>query len=600
MRAGKPLLIVAILFISLANKSDAQQPIPIERRLRLARAMPAGALVYVQARDLTALLRRWLASSQHEEFYKSASYTSFSRSRIFLKLDARRKDFESAIGAGIGEDRLAELAGGMSALALYDIGNTEMVFATELSREKAVAGVLFKNLPRFEERRAEETNYYVAQVSTDGGRLKQQFCFAHANGTLFLTTAEGLMLRLLRSLKGAESDSLLPEVLGMANRANGFSPSDLTLWVAQSRLNTNRYFTANWIHRNVKELGNIESGLIDLRLAPAGIEERRWFAMKEEGVRVEPLPARRAAGLVNFVPASAQLVRLHSAAPNGESLAGAVAEALFGKLAAPGAQVQEIPDRTRQEESTSWSQRYQSLDSRFDKDLDDDLTPSVANEGQGLGVAEKLDSVLKAAAGGGYCEMARSRLDRDGLFVGFERAVIVELKEGASVDREALESAVTTETRARYVVAGAEPQLVWQDDAGVRFLGQSIVEQAAAYAVSGNHLVLGSNRETVAACLRASSLPRAPRGIESPESPVGFLGVVRVSDAKPLFDKLMSLLDGGVGAVTAATSGDDEDREIKFFSENLSSLISALSIREARVIRTREGALLREQINYLW
>jgi hypothetical protein len=228
--------------------------------------------------------------------------------------------------------------------------------------------------------------------------------------------------------------------------------------------------------------------------------------------------------------------------------------------------------------------------------VDDDLTGAA---GTALPATTGSQSFIQLPDRGAYCEIARSRLDPNGLFIGFDRALIVDLEGNSSFDRSAFERAITDEMRVRYLVSGAEPRFTWQEEGAIRFLGQSLMEQAAAYTVSGNHLVLGSNRAIVAECVRGSSATAAPRGITLPESPFNRYGVVRVADAKPLFDKLMSILDGRVG-VAEATSPDDEDREISFFSENVSSLIGALSIREIRLSERRSEALVQEQISYLW
>ena len=114
--------------------------------------MPRGALVYVQARDLSALMKMWMASTVRDKFYKSASFDAFSKSRIWLKFVARKDDFEKALGFGLNESRFAELAGGASAVSIYDIGKIEMVFVTEVPRERAIATILFQKLADFQER----------------------------------------------------------------------------------------------------------------------------------------------------------------------------------------------------------------------------------------------------------------------------------------------------------------------------------------------------------------------------------------------------------------------------------------------------------------
>jgi hypothetical protein len=72
-----------------------------------------------------------------------------------------------------------------------------------------------------------------------------------------------------------------------------------------------------------------------------------------------------------------------------------------------------------------------------------------------------------------------------------------------------------------------------------------------------------------------------------------------VADAKPVFDKLMSKLDGKV-EVAASQPDEEESSDVKFFSENLSSFISSTTIREVRARRQTDGAVMVEQLFYSW
>jgi hypothetical protein len=76
-----------------------------------------------------------------------------------------------------------------------------------------------------------------------------------------------------------------------------------------------------------------------------------------------------------------------------------------------------------------------------------------------------------------------------------------------------------------------------------------------------------------------------------------------VADAKPVFDKLMSRLDGkDENGAARQDEGEEKEggRTVKFFSENLSSLISASTIREVRVRRETSGAITTERLVYSW
>src|SRR5438552_11923500 len=167
MRTKKLILLIAVAMLALAHRSDGQQTRPVGEQLKLAAVMPRGAMVYVQAGDLAALMKTWLASPVRSKFYDSASFAAFQKSHVYLKLQDRKKDFETAIGVGLDEKRLAELAGRASAVSVYDIGKLEIVFVTEVPRARAVASALFKLAPQFSERSADGTSYYVRDVTAD-------------------------------------------------------------------------------------------------------------------------------------------------------------------------------------------------------------------------------------------------------------------------------------------------------------------------------------------------------------------------------------------------------------------------------------------------
>ena len=614
MRTKKLILLITVATLALAHRSDGQQARPVAEQLRLAAVMPRGAMLYIQASDLGALMKTWLASPVRSQFYDSASFAAFQKSRVYLKLQDRKKDFEGAIGVGLDESRLAELAGRASALSIYDIGKIEMVFVTEVSRARAVASALFKQTPQFQERSAEGTSYYVRDVTTDGGRLNQQFCFAYVEGKLIVTTTEGLMVRAIANTKASAADSLLSDVVALAEQAKGFAAHDVTMWLDQARLNHNRYFDNYWIHHNAKgALANVESGLIDLRVAREGMTEQRWFKMGAggQGPGAEAVSGEQVSALMKFAPADAQLVEVHAAAT--EQLSSAIEQSLFGKLPADAWSPPEIPDRTRKsanENDNTRTERYSRLDARFDIDVDDEQAPKVSgvggqgsrkrtsNEPAGTDFARSIGPILSSVSAGGYCEMVRSKTEAGKLFVRFERAVVVQLKPQAAVSREALERAITDELRARFVVAGTEPRLAWLDEAAVRFVAQTLLEQGAAYSVSGSYLVLASSKEFAGDILQAAKASPSSREIDSS---LDFYALLRITAAKPVFDTLMSKLDGRAQPSKPRRSKDDEEeREVKFFSDNLSSLIAASAIGEVRLSRQSGPAMMTERVVYSW
>jgi hypothetical protein len=194
--------------------------------------------------------------------------------------------------------------------------------------------------------------------------------------------------------------------------------------------------------------------------------------------------------------------------------------------------------------------------------------------------------------------MVRSKSEAGKPFVGFERAVVVQMKPQAAVSREALERAITDELRARFVVAGSDAPLVWQEEGAVRFVAQTLLQQGASYAISGNYLVLSSSREFAADILQAAKTSSSSREIDTS---LDFYALLRIAAAKPVFDTLMSKLDGRTQpSKPSPTKDDEEEREVKFFSDNLSSLIAASAIGEVRLSRQTDPAMTIERVVYSW
>jgi hypothetical protein len=606
-KKSNAFILVLSLAIALTSASDAQQARPLSEQLRHASLMPGGAMLYIQSGDLNALMRRWIASPVRAAYYKSPSFKAFSKSHVYLKLEQRKKDFESALGFGLDESRLAELAGGPSAVALYDIGKIELVFVTEVSRAKAAATAAFQQAMKFEERSASGTSYYVRELTTDGGRMTQQFCFVYAGGKLIITTAEGLMLRTLANLKSQTEDSLGPAVIRAAESAEGFAAHDVTMWLDQTKLNNSRLFRNYWIHRNPGELAAVENGLVDLRISAAGLTEQRWFKLKAGISQPPEVTGSDLAALLQFAPPDAQLIEVRGPSSQ-EDLANHTALVLYGEVPAVTAKP---ADGSRGHSRSSSSEsantgRYAVLDSRFDLDVDDpDLRGRSAETGvqpqsYSSDFVKNVAGVLSSAGAQSYCAVSRSRMERGKPFVGFERALVIALKADAGIDRDRLERLIVDELRARFVVTGSQTQFGWEAAGEVRFVAQSLTERGAAYAMSGRHLVLASSREFAADILRAAAGNRGTSpGASSPSSFA--YSLVRIADARPMYDTLTSKLDRPTAKpVSSDSDGDEPERSVSLFSENISSLIAALNFRQAEYRRSSSGGQLLERVSYSW
>src|SRR5580704_3404109 len=115
--------LAAMIFWALAQ--PAPQP--------LASQFPAGAVLYLEAKDFGALLADWNASAEKRDWLAGANYEAFSRSTLFLKLTDAQTQFETAAGVPPDDALLSAVAGSSSAIAMYDIGKLEFLYVTHVA-----------------------------------------------------------------------------------------------------------------------------------------------------------------------------------------------------------------------------------------------------------------------------------------------------------------------------------------------------------------------------------------------------------------------------------------------------------------------------------
>src|SRR5207237_6397904 len=89
-----------------------QMAMPAE--LPLSTHIPAGPLLYLEAKDFSSILAQWNSSAEKERWVTSASYEVFSRSRLFLRLKEASDQFAAAGGLPPGMNFLKQVTGDRS------------------------------------------------------------------------------------------------------------------------------------------------------------------------------------------------------------------------------------------------------------------------------------------------------------------------------------------------------------------------------------------------------------------------------------------------------------------------------------------------------
>ena len=165
MKRGIVFLLIGA--ICLGVSWAAFQNVPAEEPA-FSRYCPAGALLYLQAKDFSSLLSDWNSSPQKQDWVKSADYEVFSNSRLLLRLKQASDQFTAAAGLPPDANFLKQMAGRQSALAIYDIGKLQILYITQLSAGGAAQSALWQTRSKFEARNAGGVTFFFRRDPQSG------------------------------------------------------------------------------------------------------------------------------------------------------------------------------------------------------------------------------------------------------------------------------------------------------------------------------------------------------------------------------------------------------------------------------------------------
>src|SRR5580658_6632859 len=306
--------LAAMIFWAVAQ--TAPQPMPS--------LFPAGALLYLEAKDFGALLADWNGSPEKRDWLDSANYDAFSRSVLFLKLGDAQTQFATAAGVPPDYTLLTSVAGTNSAIAMYDIGKLEFLYVTHLPSARALGTPLWKTRGAYQTRHAGSTDYFVKEDKPS----HRVAAFAYTGDSLLLATKEELIAGALQLMAREAVRSVASETWfadSVAAAAPG--PSDLRLVYNVASLARTYQFRSHWVQGNVPELRQFSAGLADLERARGELRERRVLLRSATEVATES--SEGATGqLLAAIPDDAGLyrARLH---PSGLQAEHWIEEKLF-------------------------------------------------------------------------------------------------------------------------------------------------------------------------------------------------------------------------------------------------------------------------------
>ena len=272
----------------------------------LSTYVPAGALLYLEAKDFSGLVSDWNSSPQKRDWVESANYEVFSRSRLFLRLKGAGDQFAAAAGLPPDMNFLSQVAGTRSVLALYDIGNLQFLYITYLPSAKSMQGTLWQTRAKFEPRNAGGVAFYVRRDPES----QKEVAFAVAGDYLLLATREDLLAGALQLMSGGKDRTIETEQWWSQSVAAAGSTGDLRMVLNLEKLVPSPYFRTYWVQQNITDLKQYSAAVSDLfRPGKEYREERVLIQKKLETDQSAPPPsARDIHELVPLVPGGGDAV----------------------------------------------------------------------------------------------------------------------------------------------------------------------------------------------------------------------------------------------------------------------------------------------------
>jgi len=607
------LTTIALAFICIAFVVFGRTAHKPRGEYGLADDLPRGAFVYAQFANLPALIEQWQHSKLKEQYLNSTNYRQLQHRHLMLKLISRWEEFNSALGFQLDVGTISGSIETRAAVAVYDIGQLNLVFIAPLSEEKIALTQFFTNKDQFEEIETPDgAVYYRQPVEADHGRQKQVLAFATLNGRFILASDENLLLRTIANISRPKSKDSLSDDPAFTSLSQKLQPHFVTVWVDQTKLNHDYYFNHYWLPQNVDQLKGIRAGMFDLEQQKGRwIERREFLSTAKDYASSPPIPDGELKRLYSMAPEDAPFVRLRKVTSD-PALSAVVRDTLFDTQ----------PDEAQQAgESWSWHSydgedfypedssnedwRYSYLDYRYDSLINDpyDARLSEHEEPGGNPLAAEIEhqfftnvQTALAPAHPSTALMATRPHTTDGpLFVEFQKAAIIHLQSVGNLRRDLLEKGIALAAQGRLTVAGRGSEPVWEDrnegEHRWRQLHLPLLGWELCYAINDGELIVTNSAELLKTVLDS---PAQKRSLEIPVDATNDLTIVRFDQRKSAFDDIMQTLDkDGIRSQTKSISDT-------FFSGEIGSLLDVASeLSRIEITRRTSGNGMHEEIHFV-
>ena len=534
----------------------------------LSKFIPAGPMLYLEAKDFSSLLSDWNSSPQKRQWLKSDSYEVFSRSRLFLRLQGAGQQFAAAAGLPADLDFFSQISGQRSALALYDIGKLQFLYITYLPSAKSMQSSLYQTREKFEPRSAGGVNFYIRRDPES----EREVAFAISGDYLLLATREDLIAGALQLMAGKQDRTVESEPWWMQSTAAAGKAGDLRMVLDLQTLVPNGYFRTYWVQQNITDLSQYSAAVADLFRSDREYREERVLVRKKEpahSASTESLAA--AAELSRLVPESAG-VYLSSANPSPDSCFAL----LETKILAPHLGPAPVSQFAPQVQLTSGEQGASS-----DLEMHIDQAPAAAPVANSAAALKDLFSKTPMLAS---LQLQSTQRDPAGVFVRIHSALVFDA--ASDWHEDVARSAITDLIRPG--LTASQLGVAWLQKAGYQQLDGL---WPLAVAVRGKYLLVSDDPSLMESIL-SSFQNKVDR------KPLEFYAGFNHKHERDNFARFTGLIDR---PSAPATFDNGSAREPQFFSGNMASLSATLADVSAERIEIRsDGGTVKQTVTYEW
>ncbi|MDP8982530.1 MAG: hypothetical protein M3O35_18285 [Acidobacteriota bacterium] len=551
----RPIIIVACMaLMGVLAWTFAQ--VASRTRPELASLVPPGSLLYLEAKDFSALLKDWNGSGEKKLWLGSDSYQVFSRSRLFLRLNGAQTEFAAAAGVAPDMDLLNQVAGSESAIAFYDIGGLEFLYITRLPAARIASSGLWSQRGKYQTRQSAGLDYYV-HTDTASHRVA---AFASSGDYLFVATREDAIAGALALFSGKSAPSLKQEAwFADSARAAGAQPGELRLVMNFERLLLSPHFRSYWVQRNTGDLKQYSAGLSDLNRTVAEFRESRVFL---RATPADPAAWNEAAvaQVLRLAPPAAGLVRAWASPDQSQ-----VTDLIWRRILAP--HISSVAPSRSAPPPAALGDGAVGDEGDLETRIDEPPIDVVAG-----GLPERLQRVLATRIEAAL-QISGTRTLADGVFLGTESAAA--LLAASDWDAAAVRDALLQAAAGLWSVDASSVHWNERTSAGIAY--QELDDIAPlALAVNGRLLIVADRRELLESILAGIAKP-------APAEAARYVAFYNHARELPNFLKLTGLIDS-----TLAREGPPEAREPAFFSENIGSLGKTLGRVESESLRVHD------------